>query len=430
MGDQEASLYVHVPFCASFCDYCDFYSILTSPDDERLNLYVDVVLEEIRGLIARFKVDRVPTVYIGGGTPSVLGASRLDRLLGGIAGILPGIPASAGRISATECTLEVNPESVREDLLEVCRDRGVTRLSVGVQSFYGPSRQAVHRAGESGLLDERLSMIADYFGDSFTADIMSGLPFQDETVLLRDIEKLVSYSPGHISLYSLTLEEGTPLVAHLAESAAKCAVPGAALGAAPGTAGGTVFLPDGDEADRLWLSGRDALEQAGYAQYEVSNFSRPGREGRHNLRYWRMENWLGAGPGASGTLIDDEEGRGIRYTIPADADTWLAGGAAAVNEILDRPTLIQESLLMGFRSLEGPDTALFEKRFHCSLESLILQTLRRWEKRELLAPLKSWERREALALTREGLLFLNTFLAEAFAELDRSLLKKEGSDSA
>ncbi|WP_010255927.1 radical SAM family heme chaperone HemW [Treponema primitia] len=379
---KEAGVYIHVPFCSGVCDYCDFYSIPVRSDDTRLDQFVDLILQDLEADLIALGISHVPTVYIGGGTPSVLGAARLDRLLEGVGALRPG-----------EFTLEANPESADGELLRVCRDRGVTRLSLGIQSFHEPSRRAVHRVGELALLPERLSLAAEIFDGALSLDLMTGLPFQGEYILQKDIEKALSYEPGHLSLYSLTPEEGTPLAAALEQ--------------------GTCPLPEDDEADRLWITGRNTLEAAGYAQYEVSNFSQPGKEARHNIRYWRMENWLGLGPGGSGTLIADETG--LRRTYKADLDSWLRrdGCAPYTEEALDQPTLIRESILMGFRYLKGPDTALFEKRFHRPLESLIPQTLRRWESRGLL-------QKKPLGLTKGGLLFLNTFLTEAFAEIDQN----------
>ena len=299
-----------------------------------------------------------------------------------------------------EFTLEANPESADGALLQLCRERGVTRLSLGVQTFHGVSRRAVHRAGDPALLPARLAAAAASFGEDLSLDLMTGLPCQDGQVLLRDIETALSHKPGHVSLYALSLEEGTPL-------AARARVNGAAL-------------PEGDEADRLWILGRDALEAAGYAQYEVSNFSLPGRQSAHNTRYWRMESWLGLGPGASGTLIDEANGTGLRRTFKPDLDLWLNRGAfrsaAWTEEILDRRVLMEESILMGFRRLEGPDLALFERRFRHPLRSLIPETMRRWQSRGLLQSRTS-------ALTTEGLLFLNVFLGEALSELEGALEK-------
>jgi oxygen-independent coproporphyrinogen-3 oxidase len=387
----EASLYIHVPFCAAVCDYCDFYSIPVGPNDKRMDRFVDLVLGDVRDALQKWKPLRVPTVYVGGGTPSVLGTGRLDRLLGGLGALLPG--------PAEEFTLEVNPESSSPALLRICGDRGVTRLSVGVQSFHEASRAAVHRTGEGKLLPERLQEIAAVFPGAFSVDLISGLPFQDEYIVLKDIEKILSYEPGHVSLYDLTLEEGTPLAERVGR--------------------GDCLLPHPDSAAELWLAGAGALEAAGYTHYEVSNFAIPGKESRHNLRYWRMLNWLGLGPAASGTLIDDSAGTGLRIDVTPDVTAYIERkrrGPPCAEEKLDSSVLIRESLLMGFRCLEGPDAALFRKRFRRDIGDLIPQTLAAWASRAGLG--QDLLQKDRPALTGKGLCFLNSFLLDAFRELD------------
>jgi oxygen-independent coproporphyrinogen-3 oxidase len=443
---MEVSLYIHVPFCSGSCDYCDFYSVpVTSPDyrDPRLKTFVETLLSEGRGLFQTFLPVRIPTVYIGGGTPSVLGQTGIAALLNGVTELI-----SRTAPGPEEITVEANPESADEAFHAAAREGGATRLSLGLQTFHGPSRRAVNRIGleqcsdESWLL-QRLALAAEYFPGALSLDLISGLPFQDEKILLNDIYTALSYKPAHVSLYALTLEPHTPLAEKNAEKP---------------------LLPPGDEADRLWLCGRDALEKAGYRQYEVSNFCLGGKESRHNIRYWRMKNWLALGPAASGTMIDDETGTGIRYTIPPDVDTWLEKGLRGnlsrkgaekqrtqsgcfktprfpsnlldetkYNNIenlkfpsasfaplrlcensfeeLDSRTLIKETFLMGFRYVEGPDEELFQRRFHRSIADCIPKTLEAWRSHGLLQNNK-------YALTREGLLFLDPFLAEAFLELD------------
>ncbi|MDR1239673.1 MAG: radical SAM family heme chaperone HemW [Treponema sp.] len=390
-GGGTFSLYIHIPFCAGLCDYCDFYSVPVSPEDHRTGPFVEALLIEAAEALRAYGAPQVPTVFIGGGTPSVLGADRMKRLLAGLRSLLPGKPE--------ELTVEANPESADRDFLDTCREGGVTRISLGVQTFHEPSRRALHRVGEGRFLRERLHLAAELFGENFSADLITGLPLQDEKILRDDLETLLSFRPGHVSLYSLTVEEGT------------------ALARRPRS-----FLPPPDKADRLWIRGRDFLEAAGYEQYEVSNFSLPGKRCRHNIRYWRMENWLGLGPAASGTLVDDRTGTGRRYTVNPDVDAWLAahvsggadpggaGLASRTEEYLDRPTLMKESLLMGFRFIDGPDEAAFRRRFGLSLEDAIPRTLDAWRRRDLM-------RRDRAALNRAGLLLLHPFLMDAFGEI-------------
>jgi oxygen-independent coproporphyrinogen-3 oxidase len=358
-----------------------------------MDAFIDVLLADIGDQLARFGVGEVPTVYVGGGTPSVLGAKRAERLLAGLGALLPSPPG--------ECTIEANPESADGDFLRACREGGVTRISLGVQSFHEPSRQAVRRVGQGSLLDERLALAARFFPAAFSVDLITGLPFQSEPVLLGDIERLLGFEPAHVSLYSLTPEPGTPLETEVRFRD---------------------ILPAANEADALWLAGRDALERAGYAQYEVSSFARPGKRCAHNIRYWRMENWLGAGPAASGTMIDDRSGTGLRRVYPADIDAYLAVGRMAIEtlarvEELDRRVMIRESLLMGFRCSSGPDHALFRRRFSRSIAECIPETTARWLERGFFAAGPGGP-----APSRQGLLFLDAFLRDAFGELEDKII--------
>lgn len=392
-----ASLYVHIPFClgepgAGKCDYCDFYSVSINVKDnnELLNSYVDALLCDIEDQLAVFNIDHVPTVYIGGGTPSALGAERIEKLLGGIRQLCkPMIHAPS------EITIEANPESAGKAFLQACIAEGVSRLSLGVQTFHEPSRQAVHRPGNMALLEERLSLASDFFPGGLSADLITGLPFQAAEILSADIERLLAFKPAHISLYSLTIEPETPL----GRSA--------------------LFLPSADEADLLWITGRNLLEEAGYAQYEVSNFALQNRACAHNMRYWRMENWLGAGPSASGTIIDDSAGKGRRFTYPPNIAGYIAAPRPRIKyadvEELDRKDLIRESLLMGFRCRSGPDLNLFRKRYNICIDDCIPKTIDHWRNKGF------FETPGSLSPSPEGLLFLNQFLSDAFGELDGSL---------
>ena len=389
MENSELSLYLHIPFCTEKCDYCDFYSVpLAKGEQERfIGRYVEALLAETD---RRLKEEAgaggytIPSLYIGGGTPSLLGAD--------IAGLLGGLRPLTG--APGEITVEANPETADSAFLRACADYGVTRLSLGIQSFNEGARKAAGRKGWSGpALFRRISEAADMFGQGLSLDLISGLPGQDEEVLRQDIHRALSYNPGHISLYALTVEEGTPLAQNVNRK---------------GQTGRTI--PAGEAADQLWLAGRDALIQAGFDQYEVSNFAKSslGKDRRcvHNIRYWRMNNWLGIGPGASGTIIGGG-GTGRRITYHPDVGAFCLQNRAprVIIEELDRATVVKETLLMGYRYCEGPDPALFLSRFGKTIEETIPQTL------------AAWQNRAGNGSLQETIMnFLNSFLLDAFSE--------------
>lgn len=309
-------------------------------------------------------------MYLGGGTPSLLGAAGIERLFSGLRALLGTEPR--------EITVEANPESAGTDFLRSCAEQGVNRLSLGIQSFSAERRAAAGRRCGDRELEKGLGAAAEIFGSGLSLDLMTGLPGQSPGDAAGDIRRALSFRPGHVSLYALTAE-------------------------------GMAGLPSRDEADRLWIDGRDALAGAGYRQYEVSNFAPDENRCLHNMRYWRMENWIGVGPSASGTVVNGD-GTGSRATYAADPAAFTADPAQTlIREVLGRSETLRETLLMGFRCVDGPDPALFSARFGRSVGEFIPRTLETW--RGFLRPGRT-------ALNEEGLLFLNRFLLDAFQELD------------
>jgi len=369
----NASLYIHIPFCSSFCDYCDFYSVNTNNlNDKFINSYLSAIIKNIKFQINYFNIENIPTAYIGGGTPSVLG-SKIKILLNELNSIV--------QFSPNEFTIEANPESVTNDFLKTCKEGGITRLSLGVQTFNEKCRLSVNRKGNAFILHECLSNINKVFNSSFSVDLITGLPFQTEEIIIDDIKKVMEYKPCHISLYSLTLENDTPLFKKVKNKEIK--------------------MPDIDTADTLWMTGCDLLVKNGYDHYEISNFALDGKRCCHNIRYWQMQNWIGAGAAASGTIINEELKNAKRYTYKNDIDFFIKNPNIknAVLEELDKETLLQDTILMGFRLKEGPDKELFKKRFDLAIENCIPKTLEKWK-------------------DKNKMLFLNKFLSEAFDELD------------
>jgi len=339
-----------------------------------MDTYVKSLIADIKYQLEFFDVGKIITVYIGGGTPSVLGGKNLRSLFEAL-NTFPGF-------SPKEFTIEANPESSSEEFLSVCREGGVNRLSLGVQSFFEPSRRAVNRQGQADMLEEKLALVSRFFPGEFSADLITGLPYQTEKTVLEDVRRLLAFNPAHVSLYSLSVESGTPLERKLKSK--------------------TVALPSQDNADALWLTGRGALLEAGFDHYEVSNFALGGKRSVHNIRYWQMESWLGAGPSASGTLINEKTSTAKRFTFACDVDKYNKEPSIhnALCEDLGRADLIKESLLMGYRCRQGPDAEKFRHRFGLAIEDCIPQTLERWK-------------------NRDKMLFLNSFLCEAFTELEK-----------
>jgi len=368
---NDFSLYIHVPFCAAFCDYCDFYS--TIAENTVMDNFVKAVIEDIKYQIKYFNVKKIIYAYIGGGTPSLLGEKRIRFLLGALNRLSVFAPV--------EFTIEANPESATEDFLTACLEGGINRLSLGIQSFHEPSRLAVNRVGKADAIEERLTLVSRFFPGNFSADLITGLPYQTEKVVLDDIKRLLAYKPSHVSLYDLSLEKDTPLERKIKT--------------------GEIPPPNRDKADELWLLGRNSLIEAGFEHYEVSNFALPGKKCLHNIRYWQMDSWLGAGPAASGTIINEETGTAKRFTFAPNTETYINKPTIhkASCEELNRAALIRESLLMGFRYREGPDEQKFKRRFGLSVNDCIPKTLSNWKNRDIM-------------------LFLNSFLLEAFDELD------------
>lgn len=366
------ALYVHVPFCRSKCRYCDFFSI---GGGGRQGAVVEETLRQLefltRGASAPFR-----TVYVGGGTPSVLDRGDLARLLG-------GIPASG----CLEWTVEANPESLDEGFLDVASRAGVTRLSVGIQTLHDPSMRLLGRPGSRRETLRALRLLETGWRGAWNCDLIAGIPGQSPEELTDDVREVLSRGPGHVSLYSLTLEEGTELERMIRTG---------------------LVRPNSPERDEdLWFLGKEILEGAGYERYEVSNFSLPGRRSLHNMGYWRLDPYLGVGPGAVSTL-PGPDGRVLRVTQTEDLPLFLEGRGSRwgmeVEEIKPKDFLM-ETLLMGLRLRDGIRRERFTARFGLSFEEALPGLLPEWVDRGLAA-----EDPVSIRLTERGGLALNVLL--------------------
>ncbi len=325
-------IYIHVPFCRSKCQYCDFYS-LTSKDDALLDGYLDAICAHIKEAGALAPGYLVDTVYFGGGTPSFFGAD-------GMADILTAIRRSFDVSGAAEITFEANPDSVSDRLLRRLRSEGFNRVSLGIQCDDDDILKKIGRPHSYAQAVNAVQRIRKFGFKNLSVDLMYGLPGQSLTAWEATLQNVLKLQPEHISCYGLKVEEGTPLY----EYREFC------------------NLADDDTQADMYLSAIEILRQHGYRQYEISNFCRKGQVSRHNMKYWQGGEYLGFGPDAS----SDFGGR--RFAIIRDLQGYINGirtGGQVLREVQEVAPRERagEYLMMRLRTVSGLNPAEYEKLY-------------------------------------------------------------------
>ena len=287
------SLYVHLPWCVRKCPYCDFnsHALRNEMPAER---YIDALMRDLEVELPLIWGRPVQSVFFGGGTPSLFSAAQIERMLSGFRGLLDIVPGA-------EVTLEANPGTVERDSFSAYRDAGVNRVSLGVQSFDDRMLEAIGRIHGRAESRQAVESLAGAGMESFNLDLMFGLPGQSLEAAVADVQTALAYSPPHLSHYQLTLEPNTCFHARPPP------------------------LPADDESWAMQGACADHLEAAGMANYEISAWSGPGRECRHNLNYWRYGDFMGIGAGAHGKLTEASAQtvrRRIRIRHPRN---WMKG---------------------------------------------------------------------------------------------------------
>ncbi len=326
--ESPLGLYVHVPFCATTCDFCAFYQ--TVPKGDAVARYLDGVEAEA-GLVY-WAGRRVATAFWGGGTPGLLKPAEIERL-GRTLLLYGGQPA--------EWTVELAPATVTADRLAVLKQLGVTRVSLGVQSFDAALLDALGRQHSAEQVYRAYDLIRGAGFASVNLDLMFALPGQTETQWRADLDEALRLAPDHLSTYCLTFEEDTALWVKLSQGRMKL---------------------DADKEAIFYQHTWNYLNAAGYAQYEVSNFARPGHACRHNLNTWAMHEWIGLGPSAA------SQHDGWRGANPPDLGQWLADIAAGRRVTTERVALTNEllasdSIIFGLRMNEGVSLPRARRRF-------------------------------------------------------------------
>lgn len=324
-------LYIHVPFCRGKCRYCAFVS--KPLDMAEVEVYATVLPLEIRHFGKKLGRPKVETVYFGGGTPSLLPAWALAR-------ILPEIAKHFDLHPAVEWTFEANPDSALDvDYLKSLASYGVNRLSLGVQSFSDAALTFLGRPHDGKTAVAAINAARQAGFANISLDFIWGLPGQREATWLEDLKMAVRLRPEHLSCYGLTIEPGTPLAAQ-AET-------------------GTLDLPPESEQGRMYVHGAEYLEEQGYLQYEISSYARMGFQSRHNSGYWEGRDYLGLGPGAVSTLS------GVRHENPRDVRDWAAlvkaGRCGAGGVALTREERVREFVMLSLRTAKGLRLSLYKR---------------------------------------------------------------------
>ena len=324
-------LYLHIPFCRSKCDYCDFYSL--AGQDDRMDGYQRALLQQILDTAPRTKKQVVNSVYIGGGTPTWYGEKRLLELIS-------ALKKRFNLSKDVEFTLEANPDSVDEKMLRRLRRAGVNRLSMGMQSACGEELREIGRVHTAEQTAAAVEAIRRAGFQNLSLDLIYGLPRQTMERWQENLAAAAALEPEHLSCYGLKVEAGTPLFACREE----------------------VELP-GDEAQAdMYLYTVEYLTGQGYGQYEISNFAKEGHASRHNLKYWTLGEYMGFGPGAHSDL------GGTRYAYERDLEGYIrgvreGGPLLAENDRIPPMDRDIEWLMLGLRTVYGLDPKVFENRF-------------------------------------------------------------------
>jgi putative oxygen-independent coproporphyrinogen III oxidase len=328
-------IYIHWPYCAAKCPYCDFNSHVRDAFSE--TRWSDAILREL-DFIAGLQTERpvVASVFFGGGTPSLMSGRAVGRVLDGIARLWPSTPD-------LEITLEANPNSVEQERFRDYRAAGVNRVSIGVQSLDGAALRALGRLHGVDEARNAIELAQRIFPRS-SFDLIYARPQQAPEAWTRELEDALAFGTEHLSLYQLTIEPGTAY-ATLARQ-------------------GKLIVPDEDAAAALYDITETLCAASGLASYEVSNYAKPGAESRHNLVYWRYGDYAGVGPGAHGRLTLD--GRRMATEAERLPEKWLAavelgGNSIALTDVSTEAA--REHLLMGLRLAEGIDLAAYCERW-------------------------------------------------------------------
>ena len=386
---EELSLYIHIPFCVRKCGYCDF---LSAPADEKArDRYVQALLMEIERYQGTETADRkIKTLYIGGGTPSILSVDQLDR-------IIQKIKCTFNFYGDIEASMEMNPGTASKEKCRALYQMGINRLSIGLQSTNDKELKTLGRIHSYEDFLNTYAWCREAGFQKINVDLMAALPYQTVESYTTGLRKIIRLAPEHISAYSLILEEGTPFYQKYNS--------------------GCYPLPDEEQERLMYRETEQILAQAGSERYEISNYAKRGYACRHNLVYWQGGDYLGLGLGSS-SYMD-----GVRFHNTTDFDTYVNQGAHVEDrEELSMQAKMEEFMFLGLRVMAGVSGTEFEKRFGKTMEDVYGDVLRKHEEEGLLRI----ERKEARKENRKEASAAEP--AKGKTNIERVMLTTKGVD--
>lgn len=384
MKEQTLELYVHIPFCKKKCRYCDFLSF--AGEEWTQETYIQALIREI-GAWRGKENKKVSSVFVGGGTPSILSVRRMEE-------IFEALRESFFLAEDAEITIECNPGTLEKEKLEVYKCLGVNRLSLGLQSAKNEELRLLGRIHTWETFLESFQMARKAGFENLNVDLISALPGQTVESWRETLEKTIALSPEHISAYSLIIEEGTPFYQEYEEDA-KIREAG----------GDPQFLPSEDAERQMYEDTEKILGNAGYSRYEISNYAKPGMACQHNMGYWQRKEYIGLGLGASSLY---REGRwrnpenlleycNRKQDMPERKDL----------QKLSRKDQMEETMFLGLRLMEGVEEEAFFREFGCTCREVYGEVLDRLEDQGLLK-----EENGRIFLTSHGIDISNYCMAE------------------
>ena len=372
----EKGIYIHIPFCVHKCIYCDFLS--APADDDVKYAYTKALINEIRNTADGQVKDKITSIFFGGGTPSVLPDCC-------IADILMAVRDCFDISDDAEITMECNPGTINESRLSEYRAAGVNRLSFGLQSADNNELKMLGRIHTFEQFAESFRLARNAGFNNINVDLMSAIPGQTEATLENTFDKVMALQPEHISVYSLILEDGT----YLADNIDKFPP-----------------VPDEDEDRRMYHMTKERLHSAGYERYEISNYSRPGYECRHNFLYWNRGEYYGFGCSAAGFIGNE------RYSDIRDVKKYIEfnGDIEKLHEnieILTKEDAMEEFMFLGLRKMAGVDVVDFQRRFGVPIENVYAKEIEHNIDKGLLI-----SQGDMLKLTEYGIDICNTVMSD------------------